>query len=91
MEDKSMIESIQTFAARQALAFIERDPEKNFSKLLDWADKLTQATCTRPSGKPSARFWSIRKATGTSCFCGYFSWTKGYGKPFWKILSSTLR
>ena len=40
MEDKSMIESIQTFAARQALAFIERDPEKNFSKLLDWADKF---------------------------------------------------
>ena len=40
MEGKSMIESIQTFAARQALAYIERDPEKNFSKLLDWADKF---------------------------------------------------
>ena len=48
MEDKSMIESIQTFAARQALAYIERDPEKNFSKLLDWADKFDADNLYQP-------------------------------------------
>ncbi len=38
-----MIESIQTFAAKQALRCMEQDPDKSFSKLLDWVDKFDTA------------------------------------------------
>ena len=37
-----MWESIQTYAAKQALKYIEHEPEKNLSKLLDWADHFDQ-------------------------------------------------
>ncbi|CDC70503.1 MULTISPECIES: radical SAM protein [environmental samples] len=40
MEDQSMWESIQAYAAKQALKFVEHEPEKNLSKLLDWADQF---------------------------------------------------
>ena len=33
-----MMEAVQAFAAKQALKYIESEPEKNLPKLLDWAD-----------------------------------------------------
>ncbi len=35
-----MIEAVQSFAAKQALKYMEQEPEKNLPKLLDWADKF---------------------------------------------------
>ena len=40
MKDKSMLETIQSAAVRQALKYIEQEPEKNLPKLLDWADRF---------------------------------------------------
>lgn len=40
MRDKSMLETIQSAAVRQALKYIEQEPEKNLPKLLDWVDKF---------------------------------------------------
>ena len=40
MDEKSMIEAVQSFAAKQALKYMEQEPEKNLPKLLDWADKF---------------------------------------------------
>ena len=40
MEEKSMMETVQSFAVKQALKYVEREPEKNLPKLLDWADKF---------------------------------------------------
>ena len=40
MNEKCMIETVQSFTARQALKYIEKEPEKNLFKLLDWADKF---------------------------------------------------
>ena len=35
-----MMESVQSFAVKQALKYVEREPEKNLPKLLEWADKF---------------------------------------------------
>ena len=35
-----MIETVEAFAAQQALKYIEHEPEKNLPKLLDWADRF---------------------------------------------------
>ena len=35
-----MLETIQSAAVRQALKYIEQEPEKNLPKLLDWVDKF---------------------------------------------------
>ena len=35
-----MLETIQYFAAKQALKYVESEPEKNLPKLLEWADKF---------------------------------------------------
>ena len=40
MQNKSMMETIQAFAVKQALHYMEHDPEKNLPKLLEWADKF---------------------------------------------------
>ena len=40
LENKTIMETVQSFAVRQALQYVEREPEKNLPKLLDWADKF---------------------------------------------------
>ena len=40
MKEMSMLETIQSAAAKQALKYIEHEPEKNLPKLLDWVDKF---------------------------------------------------
>lgn len=40
MGHKSMLETVQTLAVREALKFVEKEPEKNLPKLLEWADKF---------------------------------------------------
>jgi MoaA/NifB/PqqE/SkfB family radical SAM enzyme len=42
MENKSMMETIQSFAVKQALKYVQKEPEKNLPKLLDWADRFDQ-------------------------------------------------
>ena len=37
-----MLEMVQSYAVKQALKFIEREPEKNLPKLLEWADTFDQ-------------------------------------------------
>ncbi len=40
MENKSIIETAEYFAIKQAIKYIEHEPEKNLNKLMDWADKF---------------------------------------------------
>ena len=40
MESKTILENVQSFAVKQALKYVEREPEKNLPKLLDWADQF---------------------------------------------------
>ena len=36
----AIIENVEAFAVRQALSWLDRDPEKNLPKLLDWFDRF---------------------------------------------------
>lgn len=38
MSEKTMLENIQGYTMKQVLKYIENDPEKNLSQLLNWAD-----------------------------------------------------
>ena len=43
-------ENVGAFAVKQALSYMDKDPEKNLPKLLDWFDKLDHgrgASCVR--------------------------------------------
>ena len=40
MEEKSMMEAVQSFAAKQVLNYVKHKPERNLHKVLDWADKF---------------------------------------------------
>ena len=32
-------ENVEAFAVRQAISYLDRDPEKNLPKLMDWFDR----------------------------------------------------
>ena len=36
----AIVENVGTFAVRQVLSYVDRDPEKNLPKLLDWFDRF---------------------------------------------------
>ena len=36
----AIVENVEAFAVRQALSWLDRDPEKNLPKLLDWFDRF---------------------------------------------------
>ena len=38
-------ENVEAFAVKQALSYMDKDPEKNLPKLLDWFDKLDHGRC----------------------------------------------
>ena len=38
-------ENVGAFAVKQALSYMDKDPEKNLPKLLDWFDKLDHGRC----------------------------------------------
>ena len=39
MEDKTFSESAKAFAIKKVLSYVNKDPEKNIPKILDWIDK----------------------------------------------------
>ena len=40
MSEKSMKESVQSFAVKRVLHYLDEDPVKSIPKLLDWAEKF---------------------------------------------------
>lgn len=61
-----MMETVQAFAAKQALKYIESEPEKNLPKLLDWADHFDKDNLYASQRRYSITYWSTQRATGIS-------------------------
>ena len=40
MKNKTIKESIETFAVRQVLRYFDEDPEKSFPAIMAWVDKF---------------------------------------------------
>ena len=52
-------ENMEAFAVKQALFYLDRDPEKNLPKLLDWLDRLDRKGTLKSERK------AVREALGS--------------------------
>ena len=52
-------ENMEAFAVKQALSYLDRDPEKNLPKLLDWVDRFDRKGTLKSQRK------AVREALGS--------------------------
>lgn len=63
----ALMEKAEAFAVKATLEYLDRNPEKNLPKLMDWFDKFDRkGTLEKERGGLSGTYWRIRKATGIS-------------------------
>ena len=63
-----MMESVQSFAVKQALKYEEREQEKIFTSCWSGRTNLIKITSIRRSGRYFIMSWTTRKETGISLF-----------------------
>ena len=58
-------EKIKRMGLSKAYDYLDKDPDANIPKLLDWVDKLDRNDSLASQRKVFPKWWTIRTTTGT--------------------------
>lgn len=64
MSQKTMKESLQSFAVKKVLHYLDEDPVKSLPKLLEWTDRFDKDNMFAGSAASSAKSWRTPTTIG---------------------------